>query len=134
MAMEKIRKCGKIKWIAIYDRIYKTHFYLCYGGEARDFVEFLANEHGKEILKELKLLQRAKGVRLTVEGGFNYLWIQKDNKEDATAVMIHELFHFVVHTLKDCGIKLNDNTEESYAYYIEYIYEEITKVFNKLIR
>ncbi len=116
------------------DRLYKKNFHLCYGGESKDFVEFLVKFHGEDILKELKLLQHAKGARLTIDGGFNYLWVQKTNKDEAMAVMIHELFHSVVYSLNNCGIPLKGSTEEAYAYYIEYIYEEIMKVFNKLIK
>jgi hypothetical protein len=129
--MEKVRKDGKIKWFPIYDRIYKYNFHLCYGGEASDFVEFLVKHHGKDILKDLKLLGNAKGAKLSVEN-YHYLWISKC--PEAEAVMVHELLHLVIGALEDRQIPLTKKTEDTHCYYMEYLYEEIIKVFKKLIK
>jgi hypothetical protein len=49
---------------------------------------------------------------------------QKD-KIDAITTISHEVLHFVHDTMQKVGMKLNDETQEAYAYYFEYIQRKV---------
>jgi len=40
------------------------------------------------------------------------------------AVLIHELFHLTCRVMNDVGIALSDDSEEAYAYYLQYLSKE----------
>lgn len=122
----------KIKWIPIVDRIYKKNFHLCYGGKDEDMIAFLVEYHGKEILKEIELLNGSKGASIHLSTGHHYLWVSKS--KDANAVLIHELLHFTLFALRNCQVQYNERNEETACYYMEYLYEEIMKEWEKLTK
>lgn len=115
------------------DRIYKSHFHLCYGGNDEDFVNFLVKYHGKEIVEDLELLYNAKGASVKLSDGFHYIWVSEGAK-DADAILIHELLHFTFQVLRDSQISFNKKNEDVACYYMEYIYEEAMKEWKKLTK
>lgn len=46
-------------------------------------------------------------------------------------IVAHELFHVVAHIHKDVGIKLTDDSEESYAYFMGSLTKEFYKHYHK---
>lgn len=51
--------------------------------------------------------------------------------EDQTT-LIHELQHFVIKTLRERGIEINEHTEEAYTYYFDYWMGKVYKYFSDL--
>jgi hypothetical protein len=46
-----------------------------------------------------------------------------------SSVILHELFHATISIMKWADIPLSDDTEEAYAYEIQYLYSELNKHF-----
>lgn len=68
----------------------------------------------------------ASGVTFADEEGNIVIWL--DNVEDQ-GVITHELLHATLSIMLWAGIPLNDTTEESYAYQLQYLTNQF---YNKL--
>lgn len=68
----------------------------------------------------------ASGVTFTDEEGAIVMWL--DSAEDE-GVITHELLHATLSIMLWAGIPLNDTTEESYAYQLQYLTNQF---YNKL--
>ena len=68
----------------------------------------------------------ASGVTFTDEEGAIVMWLE--NTEDK-GVISHELLHATLSIMLWAGIPLNDTTEESYAYQLQYLTNQF---YNKL--
>jgi hypothetical protein len=44
------------------------------------------------------------------------------------AILAHEIFHVVCSVLGDIGMRLCDDSEEAYAYYLQFLHAQILKV------
>lgn len=44
-------------------------------------------------------------------------------------VLVHEIFHAACHILGDAGVHLVPDTEETYAYFIQYLYDKLKVYF-----
>jgi hypothetical protein len=51
------------------------------------------------------------------------IWLETADK----SVMVHEIFHAMSHSLRQRGMKLSDESEEAWAYYFEYLFDQINK-------
>lgn len=127
--MEKIRRWKMIKWIHITDPIYKKHFHLCYGGECKDFVAFINDDHGEGTVKHDN---SARGITACIDGPYFYVWIA--DQKNPYDVLAHELVHFMFMAINDSGITYHDHSEEAYAYYYEYVYSECSRELNRLMK
>ena len=56
------------------------------------------------------------------------LWLEGKNP----FTFIHELMHVTHKAMQIVGIRLSDSTEEIYAYYIEFLYEECSNFLNTI--
>lgn len=57
------------------------------------------------------------------------VWFQE--LDDCYDFLIHELFHIVYLILDDKGLKLSDDSDEAYAYLMQYIYAEFIHNYNE---
>ncbi|MFA6315528.1 MAG: hypothetical protein WC648_04140 [Candidatus Paceibacterota bacterium] len=58
-------------------------------------------------------------------------FIVVNQKVTKFSVVVHEIFHYVHEVMNHIGLKLNDETEEAYAYFLEYIYKKILKAIEE---
>lgn len=102
-----------------YDEIYKACItvYLNYSKEELqaifDKIDF-----------DFKLLNTplAKTI-VDIETGYTVLWIPNFGNDLPTRkAVVHEIYHIAYQGLKYRGIASNDETEEAFAYYIEYLF------------
>ena len=70
------------------------------------------------------------GATINLSNGYNYIWISKGKEKEA--ILIHELLHFVYWSLREVQIPINKQNEDVACYYMEYLYEEVMKVWKKL--
>ena len=55
-----------------------------------------------------------------------YMYIEKGNL--TPEIIAHEVSHLCFMSLFDCGIKINQDTDEIFSYYIEWWIKEINKI------
>ena len=65
-----------------------------------------------------------KGCQFPFSGGGSVIWI-KPNEEIGT--LVHEMVHTAHHLLKCRTVPLSEDTEEVYAYLIEFLFNNIVK-------
>ena len=80
-------------------------------------------EEVKESLKELGCFKMATFLLSTGDAIIYGKDFKHINSEYAT--ISHEIFHAVSHVLRNVGIEHTPDTEEAYAYIIEYLTQEI---------
>ncbi len=109
----------------IYDEIYRQNIYIFLGW---DFVD--VNKYLKHRFKLMDEVPFSPKDGTTFE--FEYqdikmmgVWL----KDKSLPTLVHELFHAVCFTFRNKGIILDDNSDEAFAYYLEYL---VTKSINLL--
>ncbi len=109
----------------ISDPVYKAHFWMCYG-EHDKFARFVKS---KSVDKEVHNLQQnnANGKVVKCDDNIFFVWVES---ADLT-VLAHELIHYMACTLGTRGLELNPTTEEAFAYYFEFLFEECRNVLKK---
>ena len=68
-----------------------------------------------------------KGKTVMLKNGTTILWVW--NKDDI-GVIAHEVFHVVDFLFEKIGITHSDDSDEAWAYAIEYLVKKIVKVVN----
>jgi hypothetical protein len=59
----------------------------------------------------------------------HYLWFSKSDFTIKTyGVIIHEVFHCAMDCFYEAGLKINKKTNEAFAYYQGFIFEEVLRV------
>ena len=67
------------------------------------------------------------------ELGVYYIWMrEKPNEAQTFSILSHEIFHFATALMEKVGMKLTEESEEAYAYLIQFITKSILKEFYKL--
>lgn len=56
-----------------------------------------------------------------LSGGGSLIWLKESNE----SIFVHELVHASHHLLQDKATPLSDDTEEVYAYLLEYLYSQL---------
>lgn len=114
----------------IHEKVYNAHLLLIYDCKAKQAERYL---HGHNIKTDLTRCSGQMGT-YTVKDGEEYeqqryyIYIEK-GKEHAT--LIHELAHLVFVSLWDCGIRVTQETDEIFAYYLEWWFNQLWKVITK---
>ena len=73
------------------------------------------------------------GITLRLESGDSAILLpDKDGEGIATPIVVHELIHAVSHVLRNIGIEYSIDSEEIYAYVIEYLTEEVINWISSL--
>lgn len=72
--------------------------------------------------------EHAKGVA-------DYLFVARTGTRDAQLVVLaHECFHHVAYTLMRAGMRLSDDSEEAFAYYLEWTMEQCMAIMYRPAR
>jgi hypothetical protein len=115
----------KHKWIV--DEIYHRNFYLCWNSTEEYFMKWVNKREGTNLE-----CGNADASTVIVDDGkinSNYIWIEKFKYNTILVPLLsHEVMHYVHNMLSLCGMKLNDDTEEAYAFYFQYIFWKILKL------
>jgi len=121
MATEYISKWhGKI--LHIYDHIYKQNYYYFNCKTFKDYqrllkIKFKIDKPNKDDTDGNFNVYRQSGVDVY------FLWTKGRRPE----IVAHEVFHAVSYGLRMKGLPLTDDTEEAYAYLMQFLIKEILK-------
>ena len=63
-----------------------------------------------------------------------YFYIDSQSKQSITTTIVHESFHLACNILEYRGIPLSQDSEEAYAYLIEYIFKELNDAYKKTLK
>jgi hypothetical protein len=102
-----------MKVITVHDPVYTATYKIVYGAPFKQFAS-LVKHTCNEILED----SSCDGLCF-VSSKPNYIWVYTEERK--LTILIHELHHAMFRVLDSRGIKLNRETEEVYAYYIEYL-------------
>ena len=84
----------------------------------------------KSDIAYLKTLSFKEGKSIMFPGGQTLLWLKdKPNSISSLATLNHEIFHCTCFILERVGIIYSNDSDEAYAYLIEYLTKQI---YNKL--
>ncbi len=98
-----------------------------------DFAKSVTNKWGADILENFKKYDHPNGE------GLSYVYTSEsklccmlkvhffENNPNGHGILAHEIFHACEFVLRQCGVKLNSNSHEAYAYLIGYLTTEIYK-------
>lgn len=103
-------------------------------------ITFICKEEKKKVVEYLKKIT-GKDYEDYWEGGggffvrphgnkFNYYIIITDSGDNKwEKVLSHEALHVTSRVLRDRGLKLSDNSEEAFTYYIAWIVQECSSIY-----
>jgi hypothetical protein len=113
------KQCGEI--LHIFDPVYRQNYYYFNCRSQKDYTSLL------------KLKFKIELTPKDTDGAFNvfaqrgtdvcFLW----TKGKTPQLVAHEVFHAVSYILRRKGLPLSDDTEEAYAYLIQFLTTEILK-------
>lgn len=121
----------KPKTIVVHENLFDIDFVLtfCEWKDLKERVGEFAEEPHKSIL--LRNIQEhgnkatALATQYPLEGGGSLIWI---SPRADTGTIVHELVHASHHALQARDTKLSEDTEEIYAYFLEFLYREFIGV------
>lgn len=64
------------------------------------------------------------------EGGQSFIFLNRDCKKDLNCILIHEVAHLALDVFRSVGITLSIDSEEAFAYYLEYLYSNLSGLVN----
>ena len=107
---------------------------LCYfENDSKNLFKYLSKHESKKEFKKIRKYKVSQGLAFITESNHTVLWIKKlPESYFDFGVLSHEIYHCVCFILDKAGIEHKDNTEESYAYLIQYLTIEIMKGIDKL--
>lgn len=108
--------------VEVYDPIYKLVFYLVQTPSEKTFIEYVNSFSGVIIDHEEWEEGESHGF-ITKQDGVIFLWLNsKRHKVDRMFTLMHETQHLAVTTLASKGVQLDENTQEVFAHYHEYLF------------
>lgn len=109
-------KKAKYKIKNIYCELFHTNIWVSYGTPKDYFIKQVKHELNTDIT----LLPNNNGKYFQFRKGdiaVNWIW----SKDKNPIVLAHEVFHAAHYILQGKGFRLTDDSEEAYAYFIEFI-------------
>lgn len=71
----------------------------------------------------------------------SFIWVEEKQHQSynlfiklktvSDRIIVHEVFHCTHRILQNKGMKLNDDTEEAYAYFLDYLFGKVTEVVKR---
>lgn len=115
-----------------YDKVYRMWVVLL-TGEPGDFYEFMSNAGYKDMDDLKKTSTTAMCVLLNVDtnDSGNYCIVVWMRKFEA-ACLVHELTHLTMMVFEDKGVPVRNENTETFAYYTEFWFNEITRTRRRL--
>ncbi len=85
----------------------------------------------KSVVKEFKIPTLSSGRTTMFSTGQTFLWLkEKPTSINGLAILNHEIFHCVCFILERIGITHSSDSDEAYAYFIQYLTEKIYDELN----
>ena len=114
-------KVKKIK-----DPIYNRDITLVYECDKEEFLQYVEKKHKNLKLERYFTYAEHIGISSETTWVRHYLWIKRnDFYIKDYGIIIHEVFHCVRDCFDEIGMKINEKTNEAFAYYQEYIFEQV---------
>jgi len=120
-------KKGKAKHIIISDDLYKAEIHVFINCTQATFNKFLKKHHGVDGDDEpcggaFKSVHCSDGTKTYYIWSDNFNWRIAEQGQ-----LLHEVFHCAKTIFEDRNIEVTSNTEENFAYYQTWLFEEIYK-------
>lgn len=114
-----------------WERLYNTHLvfvYDCKAIEAQDYLRKngMGNRDLVTCTGQMGSYTVTKGKQY--EQTRYYIYIEKGKYQNY--VLVHEIAHLIFIALADCGIRVNQETDEIFAYYYEWWFIHLWKCLN----
>ncbi len=109
-------------------QIYPFSVLFSFGDKDREVFKIL-KEHGiKKPGTDYKMAPDEFGITAQFDNGFTLIRMHEIPKTpEGYAVLQHEIFHGVIWLMQHVGAALNDESNENFAYVIEYLTREVYK-------
>ena len=109
------------------ESIYKTPVTLiwdCKAFEAENYLKESGISHKVDLVRCSGQTGRysIKSIKNQSEKIYYYIFLEKGEEHKA---LLHEVAHLVFMSLADCGILVDERTDEIYAYYLEHWYKKL---------
>jgi len=109
-------------------QIYPFDILVYFGTDFKPLFKELKKYINNTDLSELKQMRFKAGKTVMFSTGQTLLWLKNKPKSISDlATLQHEIFHCANFILNRVGIQLDDNSDEAYAYLIEYLTKQIYK-------
>ena len=119
----------KSKKITIHEPLFTTDFLVQKGGSVNDLIKDYSKKTG---INPMFLEEQAGRMGHTISCSHTKaigMWL---NDKASLGVISHEVFHAVHLTMHKSGVKLNFHTDETFAYYIQFLTDKINdKLFSR---
>ncbi|HMT01783.1 MAG TPA: hypothetical protein PKD00_00495 [Burkholderiales bacterium] len=113
--------------------IYPFSIIVFYGNDKSLLSKKLKKYLFKEDIEYLKTIEFHRGKSIMFTSGQTLLWLKEEpNNPETLAILNHEIFHCVCFIMEKVGIKFSDDSDEAFAYLIEYVSKQIYKKLKKL--
>lgn len=134
--LANVRRTGSWTW---FDHIYKNNIVLvcCPAAQITKRVRsVLPEDSANEVLESgfgnaSGVMGRFCGVRHDSSGCIAVFWL---NPIADAPVVAHEALHAVYWLMKEKGLTLNDESQEAYTYYLEWLLREMSARADKKVR
>lgn len=114
----------KLKKKVIDDPIFGFNWLIIIGGTVNEAIKIYAKKVGVEPWKRGN---SPKGHFGSCDNNHNgFIWLDKNKIE--SGLIVHECFHAATYMFERLGMtNLSEQTEELFAYYLEYLVKEVSK-------
>lgn len=114
----------KAKVVIVHEPLFNVDIFVQRGGKLNDCIKKYAAKLKREAW-ELEENSGRMGHFTTVIGHkSSCIWL---HEKAGLGTVAHESFHATCEILKRSGVKLNTHTEETYAYYLQFLINQILK-------
>jgi hypothetical protein len=115
-------KVRKIK-----DPIYNRDITLIYECDKEEFLQYVEKRHKNLKLERYFIYAAHIGISSETTWVRHYIWSREGRGVEYCGVINHEVFHCARDCFKEIGMEINEETNEAFAYYQEYIFEQVLK-------
>jgi hypothetical protein len=116
-----------MKPMHIYDELFRKNFYISYGVPAADLQKAVKTYIGNEWEADIKINEQSKCMLfdLNKTKGAEVIWLW--TKERKPWILCHEIIHACFYCFGEDRVRLDENSQELYAYYAEMLMRKILK-------
>jgi hypothetical protein len=106
--------------------IYPCKVLVSLGDEPSELIRILKKWLPKNLHGELDGIDFHRGKYVMFSNGASFIWMDRVPVSSADiSCLVHEIFHCVCGIMDRIGSKLTDETEEPYAYLLDFLTREI---------
>jgi len=109
-------------------QVYPFDVLVCIGSTMEEILKYLDSKYGIVLQEDDKVLLElnGEGKTLMLDSNQTILRLKKLNKTaESLGYLTHEVFHAVDMLFRKINIRLSEDSDEAYAYAIQYLVKEI---------